>query len=319
VENPCSQARAVYDDGGSIWVGCSGSSAGGLFRSTNEGASWTPAEGLSGAPPGINGASSRVNDITRAGADLYVCGGNNEVSPKVFLYRVPAGGGDWEPLVNRDTLIDLGGTGFADCQNVVVSGDAITIDDTTGTQIATSTDGGQTWQKASVGQVYDLDVSGDTLFGTGGTISTGPRLYEGRVGGELAETVDLSDENGVLQEARGIAVAQSGALITVGATDGQGDAWIRRSDDGGEGWVEVEVAADVDFFEDVDCAADSGLCVAVGRVRTTDAGAMYVSEDDGASWSRYEGFAETGAFYTVDASTGRVWATGDGDMVAFTP
>ena len=320
LENPCSQARAVFDGGEEVWVGCSGSSAGGLFRSSNDGLSWTAAEDLPGSPPGINGASSRVNDLTRSGGDLYVCGGNNEVSPKVFLYRIPSGGGDWEALVNRDTLIDLGGTGFADCQNVVVSGDSITIDDTTGSQIATSTDGGRTWQKADVGQIYDLEATGDALVGAGGTISSGPRLYQGRVGGELAATVAFSDANGVLQEARGVAVARSGALITAGATDGLGDAWIRRSEDDGVTWEEVVVEADdVDFFEDVDCAADSGLCVVVGRVRGNDAAAMFLSEDEGASWRRYINFAETGAFHTVDASTGRVWATGDGDTVSFTP
>jgi len=267
----------------------------------------------------VRGQGSRFNDI-EAGDDgsMYFCGGDNDTSPKIFVYRLTPGG-EWEELVTRDTLLEGGGRGFSDCQNIAVDGDFIVIDDNAGSQIAWSRDGGSTWTKADVGQVSEVAIVGGVPYASGGTTGDGPRFYAPSDETLLSPTT-LGEGTGRLQEARGMATPDGGRTwLLVGAVDGPGGAFVWRSSDGGQTWEDTGVEApDVSFFEDVECLDD--WCLAVGRGYPEDTGIAYQSEDAGRTWSlRRRIGTDVSPFYTASAGDGAIWVAGDGlDLLRLT-
>lgn len=313
-EAPCEQVRALYFEGESGWLGCSGSVGGGIYRTTNGGRSWSHAADTEGAPMSLRGQSARFNDI-EAGDDgsIYFCGGDNNASPKVFLYRLTPGG-QWEVVMDRDILLAGGGRGYSDCQNVAIDGDFILTDDNAGSQIAWSEDGGQSWSKADVGQISELTLIDGVPYGGGGTTGDGPRFYadSGDEATLMAGELITGDSGGAQQEARGLATPDDGTTwLLAGATDGQGGAYIWRSTDGGQSWQDTGVTgSDVSFFEDLACI--DSWCIAAGRSYPEDEGLAYESTDGGASWTRRSIDTGLSPFYTAYASEETIWLAGDG-------
>lgn len=311
---PCSQTRALFFNEEEGWLGCAGSAGGGIYYTSNGGLSWTHAVDLDGAPTSLEGQSSRFYDIEQGddGA-MYFCGGDNNTSPKVFLYRMDQEG-NWETLVTRDTLLEGGGRGFSDCQNIAVSGDTIIIDDNAGSQIATSTDGGQIWTKSEPGQIDELTVAKGKIFGAGGTTGEGPSFYtlNEDMPGELARMM-LDTGEGNLQEARGIDTPDDGQTwLMAGTRDAGARAWIKISTDDGATWRDADVNADdVAFFEELVCVDD--WCVAAGRRSLDDAGIAYESRDGGQTWTRRNIGESVSPIYTARAAGDKIWLAGDGE------
>jgi hypothetical protein len=275
---------------------------------------------------GIDGTRARFYDIARDDAGgTYVCGGNNDVSPKVLLYRVSKSG-SWSPVLTTRMLLDLGGTGFSDCENVIVFGaKTIIVDDLAGRQIAWSTDGGSTWAKTELPRhVYELEASGERILGAGGATGTGPAFFVGSAaapGDTAMRAVVVGKDN--RQEARGMATPDGARWIIAGAFDTGEEylgAWILFTDDQGNNWNEASVAdaTQVSFFNDVVCAARR--CFAVGTAYPSDDGLVYESTDGGETWRRMSGIAGSTAYTTASFSGRYVYAAGDGlDIARISP
>jgi hypothetical protein len=311
---PCSQTRALFFDEEEGWLGCAGSAGGGIYYTSNGGLSWTHAVDLDGAPTSLDGQSSRFNDIERGddGA-MYFCGGDNNTSPKIFLYRMSKDG-VWETLVTRDTLLEGGGRGFSDCQNIAVSGDSIIIDDNAGSQVAYSNDGGKSWSKADVGQIDELTISDGRAIAAGGTTGEGPSFYTSSEETPLLpERMMLDTGEGNLQEARGLDTPDNGnTWLIAGTRDGAAGGWVKRSTDGGMTWSDAEIDADdVSFFEDLVCI--ESWCVAAGRRLQDDAGIAYESRDAGKTWERRNIGEGISPIYTARPAGDKIWLAGDGE------
>ena len=311
---PCSQTRALFFEEEEGWLGCSGSAGGGIYYTKNAGSSWTHAVDLDGAPTSLEGQSSRFNDIERGddGA-MYFCGGDNNTSPKVFVYRMSKDGA-WEALVTRDTLLEGGGRGFSDCQNIAVSGNAIVIDDNAGSQVAYSNDGGKSWTKADVGQIDELAISQDRVIAAGGTTGEGPSFYTSAEETPLLpERMMLETGEGNLQEARGLDTPDKGnTWLLAGTRDGAAGGWVKRSTDGGTSWSDADIDADdVSFFEELVCI--ESWCVAAGRRLQDDAGIVYESRDAGQTWTRRNIGEGVSPIYTARAAGDKIWLAGDGE------
>lgn len=317
--NPCSSqlgvnsyaVHAVSDT--EVWLGC-GSATGGVYRSTDGGASW---QGYTFEA----GGSERFWDIeTDSHGDVLLCGNvNPSGSDDPLLIRYLAAEDSFETVLTTADLLALGGTGFANCHNVAVFGTTIVIDDSTGTQLAVSEDDGATWSKTNVGQIWTMRASSDGLIGVGGTTGAGPDFYESPLSdlSNVSQT-DVPDTDDNMQEGRGIGETDSGTIVIAGAFDTpSGDdpyigAWFRYSTDRGVTWQNANVpgAEIISFIEDIDCVGET--CFAAGRSFPTDDGLVFITDDGGANWSRLPLDGTLSPFYSVDVHGNHAYIAGDG-------
>lgn len=318
--NPCSTQLGVTAYGiyaasdTDVWLAC-GSGAGGIFRSTDGGQSWsgTTFDG---------GNSERFWDIEGDGdGNVLLCGNVNlSGSNDPLLIRYVTGSDSYETILTTADLLALGGTGFANCHNVAVFGQTIVVDDTAGTQFAVSEDNGASWSKYDAGQIWDMRASSDGIIGIGGTTASGPDFF-GAPTSSLSDVngTDVPDPNDNMQEGRGIGETASGTIAIAGAFDtpSVGDpylgGWFLYSSDRGATWEAASVDGPeiISFIEGIDCTGDT--CFAAGRTYPSDDGLVYVSTDGAKSWSRLALDGGTlSPFYSVEVTANRAFIAGDG-------
>lgn len=336
--NPCDAvgglAYAIFaQSADDIWVGCAGS-AGGLFLSSDGGESFTQVTQTNSGATSIDGDSAyygdggdpapdvRFYDIEEdADGNILLCGGNNEdeVASKIFLYRVDATTGDYETLVTRDTLLNLGGTGFSDCDNVVATSDVIAIDDLSGSQVAYSSDNGATWNKYTADSVWDMIVVGSSVFGSGGTTGAGPEFYDFSASLAGLVTFDVDNAGDTLQDGRAIATPDSGTTFLIGTVDDDVEVGIsiRYTTDDGDTFEDATIADPTaySFVRAMACSGD--VCIASGDTYPGSLGTGYIirSEDGGLTWSAVSLSADIAPIYSITIFGDTAWFAGDGGNV----
>lgn len=225
---------------------------GGIFRSTNDGASWTPASnGLAG-----QFISSLANNGTALFAGSY--GASQLAGAGVF--RSTDNGANWTPAntgLSSQNILSLGTNGSTVFAGVIAGG------------AFRSTDNGATWVAASNGlgtqQVFAFAAIGNTVFA--GTLTGG---------------VFRSTDNGANWTAvnTGLVFPSISTLAVNGTTlfAGTNGAGIFRSTDNGANWTAVNNGLGI---QAVSALLVNGTTLYAGSL----SGGVYRTTDNGATWA----------------------------------
>lgn len=225
---------------------------GGIFRSTNDGASWTPASnGLAG-----QFVSSLANNGTALFAGTY---GANQLSG-AGVFRSTDSGATWTPANNglsSQNILSLGTNGATVFAGAVAGG------------VFRSTDNGANWINASNGlgtqRVYAFAALGNNVFA--GTLTGG---------------VFRSADNGAnwTPVNTGLVIPSIGALAVSGNTlfAGTNGGGIFRSTDNGATWTPANNGLGIQV---VSSLFVNGTTIFAGSLN----GGVYRSTDNGATWT----------------------------------
>lgn len=329
VPHPCvgnrTDAMLVEDGGETVWVGCGTTNPGtGLYVSTNAGSTWGPYEETT--PVAGFFSSWRVDDLSR-GADglLYVAGRDTNSSARVVsvtpageIVEVLTGSGQlWNQMEVGTFRMTLGGERVAE---------SLTGTDTA-YQAANApgfSNGGEWWTSGSGGQILDLEVFGEDLYGVGSTIGQPPVVYlppaEGRVGWQMTPVVLAEGVFGYDGELWDVHVDGTGpgGIVVAG---------VNQDDDYGVVYVSgtnpyipsdwTRFNADSLFPPATEPTWMNGVCragdriIAVGRFSNTNDGLVIYSDDEGVTWSQLEVPPMTRRLDNCTGDTsGTFWVTG---------
>lgn len=239
----------LYERDGTVYAG---SMTDGVFRSTNNGATW------SAANTGLSGTS--ITSLT-ANASFLFAGAQLDDFGHGGVYRSSDQGTSWTPVNNGiqgQSILSVLASG-----SFVLAGDAIN-------GAYKSTNNGQSWFLSNVGlgqnAVTGMVQNGSTIFAI---------AYQG-----MFRTTDGGATWALIPETEFrsfFGIATSGSNIYAGAFDG-----LARSTDGGANWSFIEVL-NLPSFVRLTSFAASGTTVYAGTAGAPSAGVIK-STDNGSNW-----------------------------------
>jgi photosystem II stability/assembly factor-like uncharacterized protein len=247
-----------------IFVGVSGLSKRGLFRSFSTGLSWTRQ---------TSGASSTLTGVSFTGADTGIAVGSGGT-----ILRTTNGGSTWESRISGTTA-NLCGISFAGADTGIAVG-------ANGTILRT-TDGGVTWESQTSGTtaflsgVSFINTETGTAVGADGTIlrtTDGGATWESQTSGTTASLfgVCFTDTN------NGTAVGRGGTIL--------------RTIDGGTTWASQSSGTVYSLggvhFTDANCGTVVGTPFDTSWtrgliLRTNDGGTTWASQSSGTTATLY--------------------------------
>ncbi len=259
--------------GTNLFAGIYSSFDGGVFRSTDNGASWTTAS---------NGLSStQVTSLAAIGSNLFA-GIYSSFDGGVF--RSTDNGTSWTTASNGLSSTQV--TSLAAIGSNLFAG-------TDGGGVFRSTDSGTSWTGASNG----LMIPEVLCFEAIGTNSTSPILFAGTVYGAYRSTDNGTNWTGGSDEAvpclAVIGTNSSSPILFAGTSGG-----VLRSTDSGTGWTGSLTNNSVLSLAVIDTNSSSSMLFA-----GTDDSGVFLSTDSGTSWT-WESSGLTNTFVQAFAVIG---------------
>ncbi len=266
--------RALLVSGSNVFAGTNG----GVFRSANDGVSWTPAN---------NGLAGQfVSAFAANGTALFASTYGTTLLGGAGVFRSTDSGASWTPANNglsNSNVLSLGVNGTTVFAGVISGG------------VFRTTDNGANWTAASTGLstqiVYAFAAIGSNVFA--GTLTGG---------------VFRSADNGANWTAvnTGLIVPSIAALAVNGTTlfAGTNGGGVFRSTDSGANWTAVNNGLGIQVISSL---AVSGATLYAGSA----AGGVFRSTDNGANWTAVNNGLANQFIYALAARNATVIAGAD--------
>lgn len=265
---------------------------GGVFKSTNGGATWTAAN------TGIFAARIDSVAIDPSNSNIIWAGCNYRCESDIRLYKSTNAGASWTgPFISQEPVAFL--------YDVIVGANSTALVIVDLGSVYRSTNGGTSWTRAtglpgfSNGTVLAVDAGGSNIYWGGAN-----GVYRSTNGG-----TSFSAVSGIASGARGTAFAITDAAVVAG-TDGDG---AFRSTNAGAAWT----AANSGLRPSVRVLAADPLNAATVWAGTTSSH-LFRSSDNGASWTRLKsGLTPQVEAIAVDPSNSNTVYVGTGGGSGF--
>ncbi|TQL69798.1 hypothetical protein FB381_3714 [Nocardioides albertanoniae] len=321
---PAAQAGAAYDwtpvdvdteqgfraldavDATTAWVGGDG---GGIFRTTDAGASWQDV-----SPPGSEELLFRDVEARSAEEAVVLSIGEGEASR---IYKTDDGGATW-----TETFRSTEPAAFYNCVDFWPGGErGIAMSDPVDGEwrIIATDDGGDSWH---VADTRGLEAPGEVAFSASGSclVTSGARsawlggggtaanVYATHDGGRTWSSADSTIAPGEAGGVFGLGFRNPVQGIAVGGDFGLEDDGVDRaaySADGGHTWTNS--TSDLGGFREAVAWVRGRTAIAVGPNGSD------ITHDNGRTWAPF-GAAQT-RFHVIDCVHGSCWAAGAGGRV----
>lgn len=238
-------------------------------------------------------------------------GGSTEM-----LAKTTDGGATWEVISSFD-FDDFNDMEFLDDQTGwVASADG---------KVLHTTDGGGNWSSRNAGSedLFDFHVQNDSTYWVAGEYGS---LYNSVDSGDtwnLAVDIDTLGLTRFSDSFYGVEFLNDDVGFAVGQTYDGGDiAFVLKTTDGGQSWIRLTTHQFEYIVRDIEIGENGEIILAGGKEQygETESNAVYISEDEGQTWSVISDAGGPLQWNAVDKTGGNWIAVGyTGAITLFTP